>query len=107
MVRLKKAVTVSPEFLELWDKIKQKTTYRIQINDDELIRRSVEGLKNMETIPKARIVTQTADIQIEHPGISYMERSIKTVDLADSYTSLPNILAIVGEQTLTKLGSLR
>lgn len=102
MVRLKKAVTVSPEFLELWDKIKQKTTYRIQINDDELIRRSVEGLKNMETIPKARIVTQTADIQIDNPGISYMERSIKTVDLADSYTSLPNVLAIVGEQTLTK-----
>ena len=34
--------------------------------------------------------------------ISYIERGIKTVDLADSYTSLPNILAIVGEQTLTK-----
>lgn len=60
----------------------------------------------METIPKARIVTQTADIQIDNPGISYMERSIKTVDLADSYTSLPNVLTIVGEQTLTKLGSL-
>lgn len=102
MVRLKKAVTVSPEFLNLWDKIKQKTTYRVQINDDELIRRSVDGLKNMEAIPKARIVTQTADIQIDNPGIFYIERGIKTVDLADSYTSLPNILAIVGEQTLTK-----
>ena len=102
MVRLKKAVTVSPEFLDLWDKIKQRTTYRVQINDDELIRRSVERVNNMEAIPKARIVTQTADIQIDNPGILYIERGIKTVDLADSYTSLPNILAIIGEQTLTK-----
>lgn len=54
---------------------------------------------NLEGI---EIVTQTADIQIDNPKILYIERGIKTVDLADSYTSLPNILAIIGEQTLTK-----
>ena len=70
-VRLKKEVTVSPEFLELWDKIKQKTTYRVQIDEAELIRRSVAALQSMEPIPKARIVTQTADIQIDHPGVTY------------------------------------
>lgn len=101
-VRLKKEVTVSPEFLELWDKIKQKTVYRVQIDENELVRRSVNGLKNMEPIPKARIITQTADIHIEQPGVTYIERGIKTADFADSYSSLPNILAIIGEQTLTK-----
>lgn len=56
----------------------------------------------MGAVPKARIITQTADIQIDNPGIFYIERGIKTADLTDSYTSLPNILAIIGEQTLTK-----
>lgn len=102
VVRLKKEVTVSEEFLKLWDKIKQKTTYRVQIDEEELIRRSVEALKGMGPIPKARIITQTAEIQIDHPGVMYIERGIKTADLADSYSSLPNILAIIGEKTLTK-----
>lgn len=101
-VRLKKEVTVSPEFLELWDKVKQKTTYRVQIDEAELIRRSVAALQSMEPIPKARIVTQTADIQIDHPGVTYTERGIKTADLADSYSSLPNILAILDGQTLAR-----
>ncbi|MCY9664888.1 hypothetical protein M5X11_07945 [Paenibacillus alginolyticus] len=101
-VRLKKEVTVSPEFLELWGKIKQKTVYRVKIDENELVRRSVDGFKKMEPIPKARVITQTADIHIEQPGVTYTERGIKTADLADSYSSLPNILAIIGEQTLTK-----
>ncbi len=101
-VRLKKEVAVSPEFLALWDKIKQKTTYRVQIDEAELIRRSVAALQSMEPIPKARIITQTADIGIDRPGVTYAERSIKTADLADSYSSLPNILAILDEQTLAR-----
>ncbi len=71
-------------------------------NEDELVRRSVDGLRNMEAIPKARIITQTADIQIDNPGVTYIERGIKTAALEDSYSSLPNILAIIGGQTLTK-----
>lgn len=101
-VKLKKEVTVSPEFLELWDKIKQKTAYRVQIDEEELIRRSVAALKSMEPIPKARIITQTAEIQIDNPGVTYAERGVRTADLADSYSSLPDILAILDGQTLAR-----
>ena len=79
-VVLKKEVTVSPEFLALWDKIKQKTVYRVQIDEEELVRRSVAMLKDMEPIPKARIVTQTASIYIDHPGVTYVERGFRAAD---------------------------
>ena len=102
VVRLKKEVTVSPDFLELWDRIKQKTTYRVQIDENELVQRSVAALKEMEPIPKARIVTQTADIHIDQPGVTYIERGIKTDDLTGSYSSLPNILSILDRQTLAR-----
>ena len=101
-VRLKKEVAISPEFLALWDKIKQKTTYRVQIDEAELIRRSVAALRGMEPIPKARIVTRTASLQIGQPGVTYAERGIKTAGLADSYSSLPDILAVLDGQTLAR-----
>lgn len=101
-VRLKKEAVLSPEFLALWEKIKQKTTYRVWIDESELIRRSVQALKEMEPIPKVRIVTQTADIQIEQSGVTCAERGIKTSELADGYASLPDILAILDGQTLAQ-----
>ena len=36
--RLKKEVTLSPEFKALWDRIKPKTTYRVEFETDELVR---------------------------------------------------------------------
>ena len=81
---------------------KVKNTYRVQIDEAELIRRSITALQSMEPIPKARIVTQTIDIQIDHPGVTYTERSIKAAELADSYSSLPNILVILDGQTLAR-----
>lgn len=101
-VRLKNEVIASPEFLALWDKIKQKTIYQMRIDEAELVRRSVEELKNMEQIPKARIVTQTASIHIDSPGVTYTERGVRAADVQDSYSFLPNVLAIIGEQTLVK-----
>ena len=101
-VRLKKEVAASPEFLALWDKIKQKTVYRVQIDETELVCRSVAGLKEMASIPKTRIVTQTADINIEVAGVTHTERGLRTTEISDSYSHLPNILTIIGEQTLTK-----
>lgn len=101
-VALKKEVTVSPEFLALWDKIKQKTVYRVQIDERELVRRSVEMLEGMEPIPKARIITQTASIHIDNPGVTYVERGVWAADIQDSYSSLPNVLAMIGEQALVK-----
>ena len=78
----------------------------MQIDEDELIRRSVEGLKQMEPIPKARIVTHTASIHIDSPGVTYVERCVRAMDMQDSYSSLPNVLAMIGEhikeQTLTE-----
>lgn len=106
VVKFKKEVAISPEFLDLWNKIKQKTTYRVQINEAELIRQSAARLQAMESIPKARIVTQTADIQIQNPGVTYTERSFKTAEFADSYSSLPDILSVISAQTLTKRATI-
>ena len=101
-VKLKKQVTASPEFLELWNKIKQKTTYRVNIDSAVLISRCVKDLQEMDPIPSARLVTQNAIIHIESAGVSHQETGMRTTDIQDSYSNMPDVLAVIGEQTLTK-----
>lgn len=100
VVRLNKRVMLSPEFNALWERIKQKTAYRVNIDTDELIENCVKDLQNMPTIHKARLISQTADIHIENAGVSHVEREFRTTDIADSYFELPDIITAISDATL-------
>ena len=101
-VRLKKQALLSPEFAGIWDRIKQKTTYRVQIDSNALIANCIKDLKNMPPIPRARLVTQTADIDIQDEGVTHTERGLRTVELASGYDTLPDIVRIITAETLLK-----
>lgn len=100
VVRLNKKAILSPEFFELWNKIKQKTMYRVQIDSEKLVEDCVKDLAAMPPIPKTRLVSRTADIDIRHEGITHIECGIRSTDVQDDYTYLPDILAIVSEEAL-------
>lgn len=100
VVRLNKQVMLSPEFMELWRKIKQKTTCRVNIDTDQLVRNCVRDLRRMPSIPKARIITQTADIQVEKTGVQHVVREMRTTGIADSYQSLPDIVTAISDEAL-------
>ena len=101
-VRLKKQAMLSPEFTELWDKIKQKTTYRVRIDLETLTANCVNDFKTMPPIPKARLVSQTADIDIRSSGVSHVERELRTAELGDGYDNLPDIVRVITAETLLK-----
>ncbi|MFV0498097.1 MAG: DEAD/DEAH box helicase family protein [Candidatus Fimivivens sp.] len=102
MVLRKERALLSPEFKALWDKIKQKTTYRVRIDRQALIASSVQAIAEMPPIPKVRLVSQTADIGIGNEGITHRERELRTTDLQDSYDTLPDILRAITTQTQLK-----
>ena len=97
---------MSPEFRELWDKIKQKTTYRVDFNIDELVSKCVKELKDMDAIPKARLVSKTADIEIENAGVYHTEKHLKTQDLTETYETLPDIIRLISTETLLKRSTI-
>ena len=100
VVRLNKQVMLSPEFLELWNKIKQKTAYRVSIDTEQLVENCVKAIREMPHIPKTRLVSQTADIHIEQAGISHIEREMRTMDIANDYQALPDIITAISDETL-------
>lgn len=100
VVRLNKQVMLSPEFLELWSKIKQKTAYRVSIDTEQLVENCVKAIREMPHIPKTRLVSQTADIHIEQAGISHIEREMRTMDIANDYQAMPDIITAISDETL-------
>ncbi|MDD4593153.1 MAG: hypothetical protein PHG06_22440, partial [Parabacteroides sp.] len=100
VVRINKQVIVSPEFLELWNKIKQQTAYRVEINTETLIENCVKGLREMPPIPKTRLVSQTADIHIEKAGIYHTEREMRTTDIESAYQELPDVMTAISDEAL-------
>lgn len=100
VVRINKQVMLSPEFMELWNKIKQKTAYRVHIDTDRLIENCVKAFEEMPKITKTRLVSQTADIHIEKAGIYHTEREMRTTDIENSYQALPDIITAISDETL-------
>ena len=102
IVRRKQNYDLSPEFMALWNKISQKTTYRIKIDTEKLVEQSINSLRKMEELPEVRLVSKTADFDIHNMGITHTERNIRTTSVHDDYNFLPNIAAITAEQCLIK-----
>lgn len=71
--------------MELWNKIKQKTAYRVQIDTPILIENCVKAIQSMPKINKARLISQTADINIEKSGVSHTEREMRSLDIGYAY----------------------
>ena len=103
-VKLKKQVMLSPEFKELWDQIKQKTIFKIHIDEDTLVRNCIKAIVNMDPIPKPKISAYTAKVEVKQSGVESDENKVvgKTYELNTAYLSLPNLITEVSEQTLTK-----
>ena len=99
-VRLNKQVMLSQEFLELWGKIKQKTTYRVSIDTEELVKRCVKALWEMPRLQKTRLVSQTADIHLEQAGVSHTERETRFTEVANAYWTLPDLVTILSDAAL-------
>ncbi|GFI56191.1 hypothetical protein IMSAG013_01246 [Clostridiales bacterium] len=100
VVKLKKQVILSPEFMELWNKIKHKTTYRVDIDTDALIESCVKDFMDTPAIPKMRLVSQTADIDIANYGVTHTAREFRSKDIQNDDIDIPNIVAVISEQTL-------
>lgn len=76
-VKLNKDVQLSPEFIALWDKIKQKTVYTINMDMDRLKKEAVEQIQNMPTIKAKKIDVQITNVDITRQGVKDAGHQVK------------------------------
>lgn len=98
VVRLRKEYALKPEFQELWERIKHKTRYMVDVDAAKLVTDVVESLKT-ETIEKPRVIVTKAQVNLNDDATAFaaiqISRAKTMADLAGRYP-LPDI---VGEIT--------
>ena len=99
IVRLKKQVLASPEFLAIWDRIKGRTTYRIAMDEATLRANCADAVANMEPVPKARVVTRTAQVHVLQSGITHTETgAARAEDILGDAHKLPDFMRMVDDE---------
>lgn len=97
--RLKKEVLLTPEFVELWNRIKPKTTYRVEFDTETLVRRSVDALKRMERIEKPKIHMAAGQMDVKKGGIETIAISVSEEKVEYGARPLPDILGYLQNET--------
>ncbi len=76
-VKINKEIQLFPEFEELWNKIKQKTIYTINMDIDKLKNEAIEQIKNMPQIKPDRIDSQLTKVDINKQGVQDIGHQVR------------------------------
>lgn len=95
-----KALYLSDDFKALWDRIKHKTTYRVEFDNEALVTECIKAVQKAPQITKARLQWRKADIAIGKAGVEATEKSgAATVVLDESDVELPDIITELQDRT--------
>lgn len=100
IVRTHEAVLESEEFKALWERIKHKTTYRVEFDNEKLIRDSAKSIQDAPPITKTRAQFRMADIAIGKGGVDSLETSASGfTTIHENDIDLPDILTDLQDKT--------
>ena len=95
-VKRKDEVFDNDEFMELWQKLKQKTIYRINMSKDNLIKLCVKAISEMQQISKTKISKETVKINIQKSGVDYTSQGARFEE-TENEVLIPDILGILSK----------
>ena len=96
----RRAVLDSPEFKELWERIKFRTTYRVQFDNGKLIEDCVGAVQGSPPVAKTRLQWRKADIAIGQGGVMAEEiPGAATVAIEEHEVELPDVLTELQDRT--------
>lgn len=100
-IELNEEVFKSEDFKNLWDKISQRTRYRIDLKTNKLVKKAVELInKNLKYIKEPRFIIKTAKISIEDSGVNIKDPQLKDANSFSKITqTLPDIIAYLEKET--------
>lgn len=98
-VSLNKAVYLSPEFQALWDRIKYKTTFRVDFDTNALIEKCAEEIRINLQVGKARFTYRKAKTEIDRGGV-HTEQVQETTSVYESRAfDLPDLITYLQNET--------
>ncbi len=99
-VKSRQAVLQGADFKALWDRIKHKTTYRVEFDNAALLATCIQATKDAPPIAKTRLQWRKADLAIGRSGVDTKETAASApVTLDEGDIDLPDILTDLQDKT--------
>lgn len=98
-VNLRKGFEADPKFLEIWDKIKFHTMYRVEYQTDELITLAAKLIKDMPETRKPTIRSTKKRVLITEAGVEGLLLSDSGNDNYGLQFEIPDMLAYIQNKT--------
>ncbi len=98
-IRLREAVLNSEEFRQLWDRIRAKSSYRVNFDPDVLVRNCVDALRELVIAPPTFTITKDL-LDITRGGVVGQQSTKSAPELIQvEQTSLPDVISELQDKT--------
>lgn len=97
-IHLNKEVFLGPEFTDLWNRIKYKTTYSVDFNSEKLIDECVKVIQEDLRVSGSKIEVIKAATKIAEEGVTAKQTDRNLVSISEK-VDLPDILTYLQNQT--------
>ncbi len=98
-VKTRQAMLNSEEFKALWDRIKHKTTYRVEFDNEKLIKDCIDAIMAFPKIPKTRLKWRKADLSIGKAGVEVTETETSAPIVLEDRIELPDVITDLQDKT--------
>ncbi|WP_418637600.1 type III restriction-modification system endonuclease [Winogradskyella sp.] len=100
-VKVNKRVLDSPEFKELWERVKYKTTFSVDFDSASLVKECIKALDDRLKITKGKLHYSKASISIDIGGVDakVKSNSVRTETLHEEVEVLPDIVGYLQNET--------
>jgi type III restriction enzyme len=91
-IRLKEEVLEDPLFLELWEKISKRATYRVQFETDAVVAEAVKRIDAMEPLEPIKFRISSAEVEIDEEGVGGVHALDRGAIEVDGSRHLPDLV---------------
>jgi type III restriction enzyme len=98
-IKYRKGFEADPRFLEIWEKLKKKTTYRVDYNTKELIRNAAKAIKSLPEIKAPSIRSTKVSVAMTEYGIDTHYVGDKVASYGGYSWKIPDVLGYIQSKT--------
>jgi type III restriction enzyme len=100
LVTVNKRILDSPEFRELWEKVKFKTTFSVNFDSDKLVKECINAINDRLKITRGKLIYTKASISINAGGVdATISPNSETTSIKDEVERLPDIVSYLQNET--------
>lgn len=98
-IKYRKGFEADPKFLEIWEKIKHKTTYRVNYNTADLITFSAKAVKELPKVKAPSIRSTKTGIKMTDEGVGTNYLGEKVESYGGYAWKIPDVLGYIQSKT--------